>query len=86
MVTVAPEIVIFASVAAMVSNTELSDVFLITTFFAAVAVTVSLKVRTMSADSTTPTELSAGVAVDSVGAVESEIDVKFKVVASAIPA
>ena len=84
--TVEPDTATFASVAAIVSNTELSDVFLIVMFFPDAAAIVSLNVSTMLAVCDTPVESSAGEAETSVGATTSARTVKLKFVEVAIPA
>ena len=84
--TVDPDTTTFESVAAIVSNAELSDVFLIVMFLPDTATTASSKVNTTSAFVPTPVSSSAGDVETRFGATTSAKTVKFSVVESATPA
>ena len=86
-VTVSPETVTRTEfVTEMDSKVELSEDFLITTFFPETAAMFSENSKMRFAAVATPVALSAGVVDTSVGLEVSATDVKFKAVEDEIPA
>lgn len=86
-VTVSPETVTrMPLVTEMVSTVELSDDFLMTTFFPETAAMLSENSKTIFAAVATPVALSAGIVEINVGSDVSAADVKFNAEEEEMPA